>query len=183
MRPLELLNLLIIDDNQLYAEQLIGVLEQLYYKKVNLGFLDAKDELLKSLRQPWDVLIMGKAYDLTLPQVVNILAEQGCYLPVIAILPTEQELMSLALSPKEQVQLAVVAEGDQTDKALPLLTYWGASDALPKDRLMDMALRVHREHQQLYQRRELKQLQHILKDAEQRANILIKNSKSDAVFT
>ena len=102
MRPLELLNLLIIDDNQLYAEQLIGVLEQLYYKKVNLGFLDAKDELLKSLRQSWDVLIMGKAYDLTLPQVVNILAEQGCDLPVIAILPTEQELMSLALSPKEQ---------------------------------------------------------------------------------
>lgn len=182
MRPLELLNLLIIDDNQLYAEQLIGVLEQLYYKKVNLGFLDAKDELLKSLRQSWDVLIMGKAYDLTLPQVVNILAEQGCDLPVIAILPTEQELMSLVLSPKEQVQLAVVAEGDQTDKALPLLTYWGASDALPKDRLMDMALRVHREHQQLYQRRELKQLQHILKDAEQRANILIKNSKSAVAY-
>lgn len=182
MRPLDQLNLIIIDDNQLYAEQLIDVLEQLYYKKVNLRFLDAKDEFIKSLRQSWDVLIMGKAYDLTLPQVVNLIADQGLDLPVIAILPTEQALLALALSPKEQAQLALIKENDHTDKALPLMSYWGASDALPKDRLVEMALRVHWEHQHLYQRRALHQLAQVLKDAEQRANILIKNSKSAVAY-
>ena len=58
------LNLLVVDDNQLFAEQLVDKLSD-YYDRVNLGFLDAKDELIKLLRQSWDVLVMGKAYDMT----------------------------------------------------------------------------------------------------------------------
>lgn len=175
------LNLMVIDDNQLYAEQLIAVLEQFYYKKVNLGFLDDKEELLKLLRQSWDVLIMGKAYDLTLPQVAQIIKEQQVDLPIIAILPDET-LSADKLNAKEQAQLAIVPHDDQTDKALPLYHHWGAVDVLPKDKLVEMALRVYQEHGQLVQRNALNRLRQVLSDAEQRANILIKNSKSAVAY-
>lgn len=49
MRTNTTLNLLVIDDDQLYAEGLINLLKS-YYAEVNLGFLDDKEELLKSLR-------------------------------------------------------------------------------------------------------------------------------------
>lgn len=179
-----MLNLMIIDDNQLYAEQLVSILEENYYKKVNLGFLDAKDELIKLLRQPWDVLVMGKAYDLVLPQVVAILKEQKIDLPVIAIMSDNRHQFDMGrpLDAKEQQQLAIVAEGDNTDNALPLYAYWGAVDALPKNRLIEMALRVKQQHQQLQVRNHLSALRQILSDAEQRANVLIKNSKSAVAY-
>ena len=56
MRSQSLLNLLVINDDQLYAERLVQLLSP-YYDSVNLGFLDDKEELLKLLRQPWDVLV------------------------------------------------------------------------------------------------------------------------------
>ncbi|MFW2177699.1 MULTISPECIES: EAL domain-containing protein [unclassified Moraxella] len=175
------LNLLIIDDNQLYAEQLIDLLQTSYYKKVNLGFLDAKDELLKLLRQSWDVLIMGKAYDLSLAEVVQILKEQQIDLPVIGILP-EAGIDTHALTAKEQAQLAFIKEDDLTNPAQVLFEYWGAVDVLPKTKLMAMAMRVYREHYQLQTREELASLKNVLNDAEQRANILIKNSKSAVAY-
>lgn len=175
------LNLLIIDDNQLYAEQLIAILEENYYQKVNLGFLDDKEELLKLLRQPWDVLIMGKAYDLTLPQVKQILQEHELDLPIIALIPDEG-MATDTLNAKEQSQLTKVQADDNTDSSLPLFIYWGALDALPKDRVVEMAVRVYLEHQQLLQRNALGKLRQVLNDAEQRANILIKNSKSAVAY-
>ena len=60
MRTQSILNLLVIDDDQLYAERLVHLLG-CYYDSVNLGFLDDKEELLKLLRQPWDVLVFGNA--------------------------------------------------------------------------------------------------------------------------
>ena len=123
------LNLLVIDDNQLYAEQLVDVLQDNYYKKVNLGFLDDKEELLRLLRQSWDVLVMGKAYDLTLPQVVKIIQEHEIDLPVIGIIP-EDGIDQKQLDAKEQLQLEIVTEEDKTDKSLPLYSFWGAVDAL-----------------------------------------------------
>lgn len=175
------LNLLIIDDNQLYAEQLISVLEDSYYKKVNLGFLDDKEELLKLLRQSWDILIMGKAYDLTLPQVKKIITEHGLDLPILAIIPEDGVAMD-KLDAKEQSQIAKIQGDDKTDKLLPLFIYWGAIDAVPKDRVVEMAVRVHFEHLQVLQRTALNQLRQVLNDAEQRANILIKNSKSAVAY-
>lgn len=175
------LNLLIIDDNQLYAEQLINVLEHNYYKKVNLGFLDDKEELLKLLRQSWDVLIMGKAYDLTLPQVKQIIQEHELDLPIIAIIP-EDGVATDKLTGKDQVHFEMVQGDDKTDKHLPLFVHWGALDALPKDRVVEMAVRVHLEHLQVLQRSALSRLRQVLNDAEQRANILIKNSKSAVAY-
>lgn len=175
------LNLLIIDDNQLYAEQLIDVLEASYYKKVNLGFLDDKEELLKLLRQSWDVLIMGKAYDLSLPQVTQILQQHELDLPIIAIIP-EEGIAADKLNAKDQQALQQVQGEDKTDKYLPVFIQWGALDALPKDRVVEMAVRVHLEHLQLLQRNALNRLRQVLNDAEQRANILIKNSKSAVAY-
>lgn len=177
------LNLLIIDDNQLYAEALVDVLEQHFYQKVSLGFLDDKEELLKLLRQSWDVLVMGKAYDLTLPQVVTLLKEQSLDIPVVAIIPEGEGLASLPTpNAKEQAKIDMVQEGDGTDPALPLLVHWGAVDALPKERLVEMALRIYYEHCQKLVRQDLTQLRNVLSDAEQRANILIKNSKSAVAY-
>ena len=65
MRTNTTLNLLVIDDDQLYAEGLINLLKS-YYAEVNLGFLDDKEELLKSLRHSWDVLAVSYTH-LTLP--------------------------------------------------------------------------------------------------------------------
>ena len=60
------LNLLVVDDNQLYAERIVELL-RLYYDEVNLGFLDDREELIKTLRHSWDVLVFGTAYDMSLP--------------------------------------------------------------------------------------------------------------------
>lgn len=181
MKQPDNLNLLIIDDNQLYAEQLIDVLEENYYKKVTLGFLDDKEELLKLLRQSWDVLVMGKAYDLNVPQVVKIIQEHALDLPMIGLIP-ENGVNVKTLDAKEQTKLEMVRGDDKTDITLPLYEYWGAVDALPKDRVMEMALRIYQEHRQRCFRDDLTKLRQVLKDAEQRANILIKNSKSAVAY-
>ncbi|ELA09625.1 diguanylate cyclase/phosphodiesterase [Moraxella macacae 0408225] len=181
MKQPDNLHLLIIDDNQLYAERLIDVLEENYYKKVSLGFLDDKEELLKLLRQSWDILIMGKAYDLTLPQVIKIIKEQELDLPIIGIIP-ENGINTKLLDAKDQTKLEMVQDDDKTDIALPLYAHWGAVDALPKERVMEMALRVYQEHRQRLIRDDLTKLRQVLKDAEQRANILIKNSKSAVAY-
>lgn len=176
------LNLLIIDDNQLYAEQLVSILEQQYYKKVTLGFLDAKDELIKLLRQSWDVLVMGEAYDLTLPQVITILKAHKLDIPVISIISDVANPDAPPLDSNERAKLALVEDDDKTDRQLPLHIYWGAVNALPKNRVMEMAISIFREHQHLINRKTLNNLRHVLFDAEQRANILIKNSKSAVAY-
>ena len=183
MQKLNQLNLLIVDDNQLYAEQLIDLLQTHYYKSVNLGFLDAKDELIKLLRQPWDVLLMGNAYDLTLKDVKQLLKAQHADIPVIAIISDDVASYPHPLSAAEQAQTQlVIKDNDRTNPLLPLFYYWGAADALPKDRLLRMAIRVCREHQHSQTCRELARLKQILNDAELRANILIKNSKSAVAY-
>lgn len=181
MKQLKRLNLLIIDDNQLYAEQLVEQLEKNYYQKVNLGFLDDKEELLRLLRQSWDILVMGKAYDLSLTQVVKIIAEQELDIPVIGIIP-DDGINPSTLDAKDQVHLDVLTADDKTDQALPLYTHWGAVDALPKSRIFEMVWRIYQEHQQAHFRADLAKLRLVLKDAEQRANILIKNSKSAVAY-
>lgn len=88
MRPDTTLNLLVIDDDQLYAERLVKLLSA-YYDKVNLGFLDDKEELLRTLRQQWDVLVFGKAYDLIFTDVVGIVQERSIDLPMICLMSND----------------------------------------------------------------------------------------------
>ncbi|MGP9491410.1 EAL domain-containing protein [Psychrobacter sp. AOP7-B1-24] len=163
MRTQSILNLLVIDDDQLYAEHLVHLLGS-YYDDVNLGFLDDKEELLKSLRQSWDVLVFGNAYDMNFTDVVGIVQEQDIDLPMICLLDEK------------------MASPIRKNEALPNIISGTMVKALKVDEEMAVVMSICLQHDSLRSRRELKTLRHVLSEAEQRANVLIKNSKSAVAY-
>lgn len=163
MRTQSLLNLLVIDADQLYAERLVDLLGS-YYDSVNLGFLDDKDELLKSLRQSWDVLVFGQAYDMSFTDVVAIIQEQDIDLP------------SVCLISKNTVANA------HNDEGLPSIMNGMMVKALYVEQEMAVIMAIRLLHENLHSRQQLKTLQSVLSEAEQRANVLIKNSKSAVAY-
>ncbi|MFK3917121.1 EAL domain-containing protein [Psychrobacter sp. NPDC078501] len=163
MRSQSLLNLLVINDDQLYAERLVQLLSP-YYDSVNLGFLDDKEELLKLLRQPWDVLVFGKAYNMSFTDVVSIVQEQNIDLPMICLM--NEEVASTAYN---EYELPTVISGTMVK-------------ALKMDQEMPVVMAICLQHNSLRSRRELKTLRQVLSEAEQRANVLIKNSKSAVAY-
>lgn len=163
MRTQSILNLLVIDDDQLYAERLVHLLGS-YYDSVNLGFLDDKDELLKSLRQSWDVLVFGQAYDMNFTDVVGIIQEQNIDLP------------SVCLMNKDTVANA------HNDEGLPSIVNSTMVKALCAEQEIAVIMAIRLLHENLHSRQQLKILQSVLSEAEQRANVLIKNSKSAVAY-
>lgn len=163
MRTQSILNLLVIDADQLYAERLVDLLGS-YYDSVNLGFLDDKEELLKSLRQPWDVLVFGQAYDMNFTDVVGIIQEQNIDLP------------SVCLINKDTVANAHNEEG------LPSIVNSTMVKALCAKEETAVIMSICLLHDNLRGRRQLTTLRHVLSGAEQRANVLIKNSKSAVAY-
>ncbi|WP_010201327.1 EAL domain-containing protein [Psychrobacter sp. PAMC 21119] len=163
MRTQSVLNLLVIDADQLYAERLVDLLDS-YYDSINLGFLDDKEELLKSLRQPWDVLVFGEAYDMSFTDMVGIVQEQSIDLPMICLMSTET---------------AVTAHNED---GLPSVMNGTMVKALRADQETAVVMAICLQHDNLRSRRQLKALHHVLSEAEQRANILIKNSKSAVAY-
>ncbi|MBH0096801.1 EAL domain-containing protein [Psychrobacter sp. NZS113] len=163
MRTQSILNLLVIDDDQLYAERLVQLLG-CYYDSVNLGFLDDKEELLKLLRQPWDVLVFGNAYDMNFTDVVGLVQEQNIDLPMICLL--NEETVATA----------------HNDEGLPNIISGTMVKALKVEEEMSVVMSICLQHDNLRSRRELKTLRHVLSEAEQRANVLIKNSKSAVAY-
>ncbi len=163
MRTQSLLNLLVINDDQLYAERLVQLLSP-YYDSVNLGFLDDKEELLKLLRQPWDVLVFGKAYNMSFTDVVSLVQEQNIDLPMICLM--NEEVASTAYN---EYELPTVISGTMVK-------------ALKMDQEMPVVMAICLQHNSLRSRRELKTLRQVLSEAEQRANVLIKNSKSAVAY-
>ena len=162
------LNLLVIDDDQLHAERLIELLS-LYYDDVNLGFLDDKEEFIKTLRRHWDVLVFGQAYDMNLLDVIGIVQEQGVDLPIIALANDE---------PSTAVQTTAV----QTEVSLPDTINANLIKALPSEQETQVVLSIILQASALQTRRKVADLKYILSEAEQRANILIKNSKSAVAY-
>lgn len=163
MRTQSILNLLVIDDDQLYAERLVHLLG-CYYDTINLGFLDDKEELLKSLRQPWDVLVFGNAYDMSFTDVVGVVQEQSIDLPMICLFNEE------------------MAASANNDEGLPDIISGTMVKSLKVDQEMAVVMSICLQHDNLRSRRELRTLRHVLSEAEQRANILIKNSKSAVAY-
>ena len=163
MRTQSVLNLLVIDDDQLYAERLVHLLG-CYYDTINLGFLDDKEELLKSLRQPWDVLVFGNAYDMSFTDVVGVVQEQSIDLPMICLFNEE------------------MAASANNDEGLPDIISGTMVKSLKVDQEMAVVMSICLQHDNLRSRRELKTLRHVLSEAEQRANVLIKNSKSAVAY-
>lgn len=163
MRTQSILNLLVINDDQLYAERLVQLLSA-YYDSVNLGFLDDKEELLRLLRQPWDVLVFGSAYDMNFTEVVGIVQEQSIDLPMICLFHDE------------------AAATAQNDDGLPAIVSGTMVKALKAEQEMAVVMAICLQHDNLRSRRELKTLRHVISEAEQRANVLIKNSKSAVAY-
>ena len=163
MRTQSILNLLVINDDQLYAERLVQLLSA-YYDSVNLGFLDDKEELLRLLRQPWDVLVFGSAYDMNFTEAVGIVQEQSIDLPMICLFHDE------------------AAATAQNDDGLPAIVSGTMVKALKAEQEMAVVLAICLQHDNLRSRRELKTLRHVISEAEQRANVLIKNSKSAVAY-
>ncbi|WP_201581931.1 EAL domain-containing protein [Psychrobacter glacincola] len=163
MRTQSVLNLLVIDDDQLYAERLVHLLG-CYYDTINLGFLDDKEELLKSLRQPWDVLVFGNAYDMSFTDVVGVVQEQSIDLPMICLFNEE------------------MAASANNDEGLPDIISGTMVKSLKVDQEMAVVMSICLQHDNLRSRRELRTLRHVLSEAEQRANVLIKNSKSAVAY-
>lgn len=163
MRNKSLLKLLVIDDDQLYAERLVLLLSS-YYKEITLGFLDDKEELLKSLRQQWDVLIFGKGYDLNFNDVATIIQEQGLDLPIIHLMSDE------------------TIEAGYNDEGLPVTINGTMVRALSAKQEMQVIMAICLQQDHLRSRQQLKALQQVLSESEQRANILIKNSKSAVAY-
>ncbi len=157
------LNLLVINDDQLYAERLVHLLNH-YYESVNLGFLDDKEELLKSLRQSWDVLVFGNAYDMSFTDVVGIIQERSIDLPMIYLMT--DELVAAAFN----------------EEGLPAVMSGTMVTALKADQEIAVVMAICLQHDSLRSRRDLKKLRHVLSEAEQRANVLIKNSKSAVAY-
>ena len=163
MRTDTTLNLLVIDDDQLYAEGLINLLKA-YYDEVNLGFLDDKEELLKSLRQRWDVLVFGSAYDLSFTDVVGIIQEHNIDLPIVGLMSDE------------------LAEKGRNPDGLPVVIDGTMVKALVADRETQVVMAIRLLHDNLRNRRQIGTLQQVLIESEQRANLLIKNSKSAVAY-
>ena len=163
MRTQSILNLLVIDDDQLYAERIVDLLGS-YYDSVNLGFLDDKEELLKTLRQPWDTLVFGQAYDMNFTEVVGIVQEQGIDLPMICLISED-----------------TAANAHNAD-GLPSILNGTMVKALSADQEMAVVMAICLLHDNLRSRQQLKTLQHVISEAEQRANVLIKNSKSAVAY-
>jgi len=163
MRNNAKLDLLVIDEDQLYAERLVRLL-QAYYDEVNLGFLDDEEELLKALRHSWDVLVFGNAYDLSFTDVVGIIQEQGLDLPVVGLMSDE-----MAQTGRNEDGLPAVMDGTMVKALLP-----------EKETQVIMAICL--QHANVSGRRQLRILRNVLMEAELRANILIKNSKSAVAY-
>ena len=163
MRTQSVLNLLVIDDDQLYAERLVALLGS-YYNNVNLGLLDDKEELLKSLRQSWDVLVFGQAYDMSFTDVVGVVQEQSIDLPTICLMNKE------------------AAASAQNEDGLPAVMNSTMVKAICVEQEMAVVMAICLQHESLRCRQQLKTLRHVLSEAEQRANVLIKNSKSAVAY-
>ena len=163
MRTQSVLNLLVIDDDQLYAERLVALLGS-YYDNVNLGLLDDKEELLKSLRQSWDVLVFGQAYDMSFTDVVGVVQEQSIDLPTICLMNKE------------------AAASAQNEDGLPAVMNSTMVKAICVEQEMAVVMAICLQHESLRCRQQLKTLRHVLSEAEQRANVLIKNSKSAVAY-
>lgn len=156
------LNLLVIDDEQLYAERLVSQLSA-YYDSVNLGFLDEKEELVRSLRHQWDVLLFHRAYDMTFTDVVGMLQEQNIALPMIELVAHAKNAQINEYGYPEVIYADMIK-----------------SIVVGKDEQVVSAICLQADYIAL--KRQNINLRGILKEAEQRANVLIKNSKSAVAY-
>ncbi|XID75933.1 EAL domain-containing protein [Alkanindiges sp. WGS2144] len=159
------LQLLIIDDEQTTANELVQRLKQHQYN-TQFHLLDDQEEFEKAIRSNWDVILFGHAYDLDYKKVVNLLEEHDLEIPVIGI-PD-----SISPSDNEQDSSPEVIEGFKA----------GLMDVIPRTQLTHLIYAIQRECKYSRYIKKNKKLSNQFKEAERRAQLLVKNSKSAVAY-
>lgn len=164
----ESLRLLVVDDEQLGAEAITDLLKaQGVVTRMHL--LDDREELEKSLRQPWDLLLFGNAYDLSYQDAMSMVRGAGKDLPVIVM-------------PAVDANRAPLSERDQTPQVVAEALAAGVTDVIERQAQQHLVTSIRRELRNLNYRRSKRDLEGMLAEAERRAQLLLKNSRSAVAY-
>lgn len=164
----ESLRLLVIDDEQLTAESLTDILKQ-QGVPTRMHLLDDREELTKSMRQPWDLVLFGNAYDLSYQDVIGVIRSAGKDLPMIIMPPVDADT-------------ATLNDDDDTDQFMAQALQAGAVDVVHRSRKTHLVASMRRELRNLIHRRSQRDLESMLAEAERRAQLLLKNSRSAVAY-
>lgn len=159
------LQLLVIDDEQTTANNLAQLLEQ-QHTTTQFQLLDDQEEFEKAIRTHWDVILFGHAYDLDYQKVLQLLKDNNLEIPVIAI-PDE---------------MAAPADNQDTSPDLVAGFKLGLTDVIPRHRLTHLAYAIQREAKHSRNIARNLKLSNQFKEAERRAQLLVKNSKSAVAY-
>lgn len=160
------LNLLILDDEQLYAEKLSELIN-IPLVSTHLVLADEKEELLKMLRRPLDVIVHGNAFDITPFDTLSILRNNGLDVPVIALISDDKP--------------TVGSSDCSGDQAVELMKA-GVRHAPDRCAISLIAELIKREFETLTIRRELRQTQNLLEHSDSRNQALLRQLKSSVAF-
>lgn len=164
----ENLRLLVIDDEQLTAEAITDLLkEQSVPTKMHL--LDDKEALAKAIRQTWDLVLFGNAYDLS-------------YLDVISVIRTAGKDMPIIVMPPSDANLEANSDIDFTDQFTISAFSAGVADVIDRQRKTHLVGSIRRELRNLQHRRSARDLTAMLAEAERSAYLLLKNSRSAVAY-
>ncbi len=164
----ESLRLLVVDDEQLGAEAITDLLKA-QGVATRMHLLDDREELEKSLRQPWDLLLFGNAYDLSYQDVMSMVRAAGKDLPVIVM-------------PSLEAHRNPVNDNDQTPQVVAEALAAGVTDVIERHAKQHLVNSIRRELRNLIYRRSKRDLEGMLAEAERRAQLLLKNSRSAVAY-
>ncbi|MEC7119181.1 MAG: PAS domain-containing protein, partial [Pseudomonadota bacterium] len=164
----ESLRLLVIDDEQLSAEAITDMLKA-QGVATRMHLLDDREELEKSLRQVWDLVLFGNAYDLSYQDAMNMIRAAGKDLPVIVM-------------PPEDAVRQPIDEHDATPQIIAQAFAAGVTDVIERHAKQHLVASIRRELRSLQYRRSKRDLEGMLMEAERRAQLLLKNSRSAVAY-
>ncbi|MEY2864345.1 MAG: hypothetical protein RLY58_2052 [Pseudomonadota bacterium] len=164
----ESLRLLVVDDEQITAESITDLLKA-QGVATRMHLLDDREELDKSLRQAWDLILFGNAYDLAYTDVLGSIRASGKDLPVIIMPPADADDSAFN-------------EQDRTSQFITQAFAAGATDVIARHAKRHLVAAMRRELRNLDYRRSQRSLESMLAEAERRAQLLLKNSRSAVAY-
>jgi len=159
----ESLRLLVIDESHAIAESLADILKaQGVPTKVQV--LDDQEELEKALRHTWDMVLFVAGYDLKYTDVLRLIKSNDLDLPLFLALDGLSAFDAAAPEDPNGMLLQAYAAG--------------ATDVLPLKHPLQLVHRMRHELRNLDHRRNQRNLELMLGDAERRSQLLLKHSRS-----
>ncbi|WP_410211396.1 EAL domain-containing protein [Aquirhabdus sp.] len=162
-RKSESLRLLVVDESPAIADELTDLLKTQGIP-TRIQILDDREELEKAFRHTWDIILFISGYDISYEDVMRQIQSHGLDLPVILLL---NDHATFDLNQKESANSSFF-------KAYTL----GVSDVLPTSRPLLLIQSIRRELRNLEHRRNERNLELLLGDAERRSQLFLKNSKT-----